>query len=720
VSARPYHCPIMTGIGGTIGLIIDLLLVIVGFGLIIFVHELGHFLAAKWAGIRVLAFAIGFGPAILSFRKGMGLRVGSSEPEYVQLLEEAAAGDTRRGPGGISPTEYRLNYLPLGGYVKMLGQEDLNPEATSVASDSYQNCRPWKRMVVISAGVVMNVISAALLFIVVFMYGLKTEPPKIGSVVPGTPAAAAAPATTGVEPGLRAGDVILEINGRQPNSFNDLVLAAAMTRRDSTLHVKVQREELAHPVVFEIRPRESERTRLLEIGVEPARAPVIHQPRSERDRQQFSDGLAQFGLAGVEPGMRMVRVQDDTRIRGADELFQAIRRSGGQPVEVEFAGQDGRRVTINVQPQPVMQVGQLEMPSGSLVAVQHLLGLTPVMNVASANEKSQGLQTGDIFARVGAIEYPSLAAGIAEIHRHYGRQIEVSVLRRGNDGSLARVDLTPTVHRKGKGQIGFSPGETSDDSTLLALPPPVVRDARTQETYTPAATAIITRPGMRILSVAEMPVANFGEVRAALRRATAEARGQQRMVTVPLVLELPLPEQPGGMRPTQTVRWTISPERVEALHELGWTSPFWVGIFELEEFVLRAEGPLEAVQMGVAETHRVMMMTYLTFARLFQGTVKWEHLKGPVGIAHMGTRIAERGFIWLLFFMALISVNLAVINFLPLPIVDGGQFIFLVIEQIRGKPVPVQIQNVATLAGLLLIGAVFLIVTFHDIANLFG
>jgi regulator of sigma E protease len=115
-----------------------------------------------------------------------------------------------------------------------------------------------------------------------------------------------------------------------------------------------------------------------------------------------------------------------------------------------------------------------------------------------------------------------------------------------------------------------------------------------------------------------------------------------------------------------------------------------------------------------------MMMTYLTFARLFQGTVKWEHLKGPVGIAHMGTRIAERGFIWLLFFMALISVNLAVINFLPLPIVDGGQFIFLVIEQIRGKPVPVQIQNVATLAGLLLIGAVFLIVTFHDIANLFG
>jgi regulator of sigma E protease len=115
-----------------------------------------------------------------------------------------------------------------------------------------------------------------------------------------------------------------------------------------------------------------------------------------------------------------------------------------------------------------------------------------------------------------------------------------------------------------------------------------------------------------------------------------------------------------------------------------------------------------------------MMMTYLTFARLFEGTVKVEHLKGPVGIAQMGTKVAERGLIWLLFFMALISVNLAVINFLPLPIVDGGQFIFLVLEQIRGRPVSPQIQNVTTMIGLLLIGTMFIIVTFNDIVNLFG
>src|SRR5207237_1803349 len=105
---------------------------------------------------------------------------------------------------------------------------------------------------------------------------------------------------------------------------------------------------------------------------------------------------------------------------------------------------------------------------------------------------------------------------------------------------------------------------------------------------------------------------------------------------------------------------------------------------------------------------------------LAQGTVKVEHLKGPVGIAHLGTIVAGKGFIWLLFFMALISVNLAVINFLPLPIVDGGQFLFLVYEQVRGRPVPASVQNVVTMAGLVLIGCVFLVVTYNDITNLFG
>src|SRR5690606_25912850 len=97
-----------------------------------------------WVGIRCTQFAIGFGPAVCSWRKGIGFRIGSTEQAY---HDRAAAALLDRGPSGEEPTaeqlyaaadslglgetEYRLNYLPLGGYVKMLGQEDLDAGARS-------------------------------------------------------------------------------------------------------------------------------------------------------------------------------------------------------------------------------------------------------------------------------------------------------------------------------------------------------------------------------------------------------------------------------------------------------------------------------------------------------------------------------------------------------------------------------------------------------------
>ena len=213
----------MTSLLNSLGMAFDLALVIFGFGLIIFIHELGHFVAARWAGIRVLAFAIGFGPAAASYRRGMGLRKGSSEQEYIDLLRSEAEGLTKVDPSTISPTEYRFNWLPLGGYVKMLGQEDINPGAVSDAPDSYQNTKPWKRMIVISAGVIANIITAAILFVLVYTIGISAEPAKIGGVrldSPGSNAIATNAQTLGIqEPGLRPGDEILSINGDEPRSF---------------------------------------------------------------------------------------------------------------------------------------------------------------------------------------------------------------------------------------------------------------------------------------------------------------------------------------------------------------------------------------------------------------------------------------------------------------------------------------------------------------------
>jgi regulator of sigma E protease len=95
-------------------------------------------------------------------------------------------------------------------------------------------------------------------------------------------------------------------------------------------------------------------------------------------------------------------------------------------------------------------------------------------------------------------------------------------------------------------------------------------------------------------------------------------------------------------------------------------------------------------------------------------------LHGPVGIVHIGTKVADRGFTYLIFFLAIISVNLAVLNFLPLPIVDGGMFLFLIYEKIKGRPPSVGFQNASMMIGLLLIGTAFVVTFFNDISRLLG
>src|SRR5689334_20101257 len=116
-------------------------LLVLGFGFVIFWHELGHFLAAKWVGIKVEQFAVGFGQALLAWRKGIGLRVGTTQREYDRRLKEyvetqeahlqlkdrpvwtAEQLNHAAAALGLGETEYRLNWIPLGGYVKMLGQD---------------------------------------------------------------------------------------------------------------------------------------------------------------------------------------------------------------------------------------------------------------------------------------------------------------------------------------------------------------------------------------------------------------------------------------------------------------------------------------------------------------------------------------------------------------------------------------------------------------------
>ena len=241
----------------------SILLLAFGFGFVIFWHELGHFLAAKWADVKVEQFAVGFGQAMMSWRKGLGFTWGSSnklyqtrlkeyltqqEAQTLQMKDAIAVEPTEAQLSyaaaalNISETEYRLNWIPLGGYVKMLGQDDLKPGQTVSDPRSYNNKKISQRMVIVSAGVVMNVILAAIGFIYIFSVGFEVTKPVVGAVVPGAPAQSTYKLVNGkqVVTPLQVGDRVLSLNGRDQSDFDKIKLNTLLLIAGDTVPMKVQ------------------------------------------------------------------------------------------------------------------------------------------------------------------------------------------------------------------------------------------------------------------------------------------------------------------------------------------------------------------------------------------------------------------------------------------------------------------------------------------------
>jgi regulator of sigma E protease len=684
----------------------DIGLILIGFGLVVFIHEFGHFIAAKWAKVRVLAFAIGFGNAVVSYRKGFGLRRGSSEQEYNEWLVRKADGATAVDEE-ISPTEYRLNMLPLGGYVKMLGQDDAHPTYRDDAPDSYTSVPNWKRMIIISAGVTMNVLTAAALYVIVFTAGLNTEPPLIGSVERGSPAESASlfnAEKLGIEkPGLLPGDLIVSINGSTPSSFNDVILASAMAKGEAKMDVHIQRDGFADELVFEMVPVKSE-LGLQQIGVGPAWTTTLRMPPSDKENQLYADTFARMGLEGIPFGATLVSINGE-EVSHASDLDTIASKSQGEPSLLEFE-LDGEISTVSMQAAPVMELTESTI-AGQETNIQHVLGFTPVMQVGPFGKNvkgfEQGLREGDIFVRLGATSYPNQIRGVTEVQSRAGNDINAIVLRETESGT----ELVELLLRVGRdGTIGFNIAG-SHQHTVLA-------DSVDSGGASLGADSRF-RPGSRVISIAGQSVHSFSDIQLSLKAALVESNSD----SVEIVVEIPLVGD-DGLPVRRSVSVAITPEHVQWASGMQWRYPIDPFIFMPEITTLKADGPIDALAMGLHETHRVMRTTYLTFLRLFQGSVSPKNLNGPVGIVHIGTVVVSRGFIWLLFFFALVNINLAVINFLPIPITDGGHMIFLIWEQLTGKPVSIAVQNAATLVGLVLIVSVFLFVTFNDISRLFG
>ena len=133
---------------------------------------------------------------------------------------------------------------------------------------------------------------------------------------------------------------------------------------------------------------------------------------------------------------------------------------------------------------------------------------------------------------------------------------------------------------------------------------------------------------------------------------------------------------------------------------------------------IKQDGVFGALAWGSKETTKLVLNTYVTIRGLIRGTVSTKAIYGPVGIGSAAITIARRSFVDFIYFIGLISAVIAVMNFLPLPLLDGGHAVFLLIEKVRGKPAPPKVMIIAQIVGWILLLGLFIALTWNDIARL--
>lgn len=283
---------------------------LVAIGILVVVHEFGHYLAARLAGVKVLRFSVGFGKPLISRRFGR------------------------------DQTEWVLSALPFGGYVKMLDEREGEVPAAEV-SRSFNRASVWRRIGIVAAGPLANFLLAIVFYWALFLHGLPALKPMIGEPPAGTPAAHA---------GLAAGDEIRRVNGNDTRTFQDLrlnLMRASVAGEPLALELADGRSVRldAEPTLAD----DLEQDMLRPLGIvryDPSIAPVIG--------QVLPDGAA--ARAGLRAGDRLLAANGKPLALWQDWV-QMVRQQPGKPLRVEYERQ-GQRGELTVVPESVDEAGE--------------------------------------------------------------------------------------------------------------------------------------------------------------------------------------------------------------------------------------------------------------------------------------------------------------------------------------------------------------------------
>lgn len=682
-----------------------LALLAVGFGFVVFWHELGHFLAAKWAGVRVEQFAVGFAHAVVSWRKGMGFRLGSSQKEYktriyqhlgktysedegaqtITDLEMRKAGEAL----GLGETEYRLNWLPLGGYVKMLGQDDLRPNSEADDPKAYNRQSIGKRMVIVSAGVVMNVILAAIGFMILFTMGFNVPPTKVGSVLPNSPAQLA---------GVQVGDSIKQIDGKDThNDYTKLTLNVALAASNQDIPLVVSRpmaDGSTQDVLLTVKPVKADMGGINLVGIGVGAFADLRGISAEEGRRlpkiENEEKNIDWNARLIRPG-DVITAVNGTPVKVTDYAVLDAHVQTGRPVTLTIEN-EGKSRQETFTPQVIPTFGSPQFDLLGMIPRQQITSIgkdSPVFNKAQSGDVVLQIRSEKTAAAEAVPTFVSLSKFINDA-ANADRRVQIKVQR--GDQVVELEPVEPVTIRRGVYGLGIGLGVDETSATIAQV-----------VSNSPAAAAGITDRST-LKAVNGKPVANWRDVHNAMRDAVA-ANPKVGGVEISFTTE-------GGESKTATM--PLSEQSVALVQNVRYSPALALAPTKNERI---ANGLTQATQWGVIETRDFILQFYVTLHRMVTGDVSASNLMGPVGIFQTGTNIASKGPDWLIWFLSMISANLAVVNFLPIPIVDGGLFAFLLLEKIKGRPASPKTQIIAQYVGLVLLLSIFVFVTWQDIAN---
>jgi regulator of sigma E protease len=729
-----------------------------GLTFVIFVHELGHFLVAKACGVKCEKFYVGFD----FFEFGIPF----TKWKIPRSLVKFQWGET----------EYGIGSLPLGGYVKMLGQDDdprnaeheaariraaapavpeakveaiatgavtegliagqpvemlsnealahphhnggTKPEEPPVPAQTTEgktilldpHSYPAKtvpaRMAIISAGVIMNLIFAVILAAVAYRLGVQQMPAIVGSTSPGAAAWA-----VGIEPGSK----IIQI-GRQGEPYESLrwgdIRTTAVLNNGQEVPLLVRKPN-GEEVWYEVRPTRHPDSDLplMGIGV-PRKAQIeIFPEHAAHLNPRASQPLQDFDKIVEAAGQKVTSGADLTAIfaqQPLGELAITIERSertkSGKPVEKSTKPPEVLNVVLAAM--PMRELG-LTMKAGPITAVQ-----------AESPAAKAGLQIDDLLIEVNGQPVGDPLSLSQRLTPQSGdtNPVTVVVERKDRQGQVARRTFSVAPHRplQSSNQMGANPISLESVGIALEVTTEVVEVAADG----PAAQAGL-QPGDVVTGV------QFVEDDPKRAESLGKILGPN--VFEPVQLGAGKKSWPEAvhilqMVPTDTkvmLTWTRAGKSLsQALLPRDSTSFFrdnrGVTLYvDLQPHI--AANWSEAAALGFREARDQLTQVLTILHRLVTGRLSATNLSGPFGIIHVAGSFASQGVSSLLLFLTMLSANLAVLNFLPIPALDGGHMLFLSAEAVRGKPVDERLQIRLTIVGVICLLSLMVFATAMDL-----